>query len=106
MRVSESFGAAEERTFVMVKPEGVLRGLVGEIVSRFERRGLRLAALKIVNPTLDQLVDHYVEHKDRDYFGSMIDHLSTSGPVVPMVWVGPGSVAIARCMIGIFWLEL
>ena len=98
--MSVSQRSREEQTFVMVKPEGVLRGLVGEIVSRFERRGLRLAALKIVTPTLDQLVEHYAEHKDRDYFSSMIGHLSTSGPVVPMVWIGPGSVAAVRCMIG------
>ena len=101
MSASDGSSSTEERTFVMVKPEGVQRGLIGEIVSRFERRGFRLAALKFVKPAYDQLVDHYVEHKDREYFQSMIDHLSTSGPVVPMVWIGPGSVAAARCMIGI-----
>ncbi len=90
----------QERTFVMVKPEGVQRGLVGEILMRLEKRGLRLAALKFVRPTFDQLVEHYIEHKNRDYFQSMINHLSTSGPVVPMVWIGPGSIAAARDMIG------
>jgi nucleoside-diphosphate kinase len=89
-----------ERTFVMVKPEGVLRGLAGEIIGRFERRGLRLSALKLVKPNLEQLIQHYAEHKDRPYFGSMIQHLSSSGPVVAMVWSGPESVSLARNLIG------
>ena len=90
-----------EQTFVMVKPEGIQRGLIGVIIARFEQRGLQLQALKFVQPNLDQLKEHYIEHKDRDYFGSMIDYLSNAGPVLAMVWSGSGSVALARQMIGI-----
>ena len=99
-----SFGENDcevERTFVMVKPEGVLRGLVGQLIGRFERRGLRLSALNLVKPDLEQLIEHYSEHRDRPYFLSMIEHLSTSGPVVAMVWSGPGSVTLARNLIGL-----
>jgi nucleoside-diphosphate kinase len=85
----------------MVKPEGVQRGLVGELVGRLERSGLKLAALKLVNPTPDQLIRHYEEHKDRPYFESMIRHLSTAGPVMAAVWTGPGCVAQARKLIGV-----
>ena len=92
---------ALERTFVMVKPEGAQRRLIGQIVSRFERSGLKLVALKFVQPTIEQLTDHYIEHIDRDYFSSMIEYLSTGGPVVPIVLIGPGSVALARRIIGL-----
>ena len=71
---------ALERTFVMVKPEGAQRRLIGQIVSRFERSGLKLVALKFVQPTIEQLTDHYIEHIDRDYFSSMIEYLSTGDP--------------------------
>jgi nucleoside-diphosphate kinase len=92
---------AIEQTFVMVKPEGVQRRLIGQIVSRFEARGLQLQALKFIRPTLDQLKEHYIEHKDRDYFQSMIGYLSGAGPVLAMVWSGPGSVDLARQIIGL-----
>ena len=90
-----------ERTFVMVKPEGIQRALVGLIIGRFEKLGLQLQALKFTKPSLAQLTDHYIEHQDRPYFNSMIEYLSNAGPVVVMVWIGPGSVALARKMIGL-----
>ncbi len=99
-----NFGLSDsklERTFVMIKPEGVQRGLVGAIIGRFEKLGLQLQALKFTKPSLAQLTDHYMEHQDRPYFSSMIDYLSNAGPVVVMVWYGPGSVALARKMIGL-----
>jgi nucleoside-diphosphate kinase len=99
-----NFGLADsqlERTFVMVKPEGVQRGLVGLIIGRFEKLGLQLQSLKFIKPNLSQLKNHYREHQDRPYFNSMIEYLSNAGPVVVMVWFGHGSVAMARKVIGL-----
>jgi nucleoside-diphosphate kinase len=90
---------AVERTFVMVKPGGVERGLVGEIVRRFEARGYQLRALKLVKVTTKLAKEHYGEHKDKPFFGELIDGI-TAGPVAAMVVEGEQAVSVARTMIG------
>ena len=89
-----------ERSFVMVKPDGVAAGLTGEIVSRIERRGLSILALEktVIERTVAE--EHYGEHRERPFFGELVDFI-TSGPVVMMAVEGPGgSVAALRTMMG------
>ena len=88
-----------ERTFVMVKPDGVRRRLVGEIIGRFERRGLTLAALKMLTPSRELAERHYAVHRERPFFGELVEFI-TSGPVVAMIWEGESAVAAARQMMG------
>lgn len=88
-----------EKTFLMVKPDGVQRGLIGEIVTRFEKKGLKLLAGKIIVVTEEQAKTHYIEHESKPFFGSLISYI-TSGPVFAMVWEGKDSVALTRSMIG------
>ncbi|HVC38641.1 MAG TPA: nucleoside-diphosphate kinase [Candidatus Dormibacteraeota bacterium] len=88
-----------ERTLVLIKPDGVQRGLVGELVGRFERRGLHLAGLKLAALSRELAEQHYEEHRDRPFFAAVIDFI-TSSPVVAMVWEGPNSVAMVRSMMG------
>jgi nucleoside-diphosphate kinase len=90
---------AHERTFVAVKPDGVERGLVGEILLRFERRGLTLVGLKIMNVSQKQAEEHYGEHKGKPFFDGLVKHI-TSGPIVAMVWEGKDAVALTRSTIG------
>ena len=90
---------AHERTFVAVKPDGVERGLVGEIVQRFERRGLKLVGLKIMNVSQKLAEEHYGEHKGKPFFDGLVKHI-TSGPIVAMVWEGKNAVALTRSTIG------
>eukprot|EP01133_Synstelium_polycarpum_P002898 gene2898-3328_t len=89
-----------ERTFIAIKPDGVARHLVGEIIARFERKGFVLVGLKQVVPTAALAGDHYAEHKERPFFGGLVSFI-TSGPVVAMCWEGKGVVAAARLMIGV-----
>lgn len=89
----------QERTFLMVKPDGVERGLIGEVISRFERKGYRLVALKMMRITPELARQHYAEHVDKPFFPEMSDFI-TSGPVVAMVWEGKGVIAAARAMMG------
>ncbi|MFC7154779.1 nucleoside-diphosphate kinase [Halomarina halobia] len=88
-----------ERTFVMVKPDGVQRGLIGEIVSRFEDRGLKLVGAKFVRIDRDLAERHYGEHEDKPFFGDLVSFI-TSGPVMAMVWEGQDAVAQVRTMMG------
>lgn len=88
-----------QRTYLMVKPDGVQRGLIGEIVQRFERKGLRLAAAKVLVPTKEQAEFHYAEHKEKPFFGELVDFI-TSGPVFAMVWEGDEAIALSRLVIG------
>ena len=90
---------ALERTFVMVKPDGVQRGLVGTILGRFEARGLKLVALRMLRADHELLGQHYAEHRDRAFFPQLLGYAS-SGPVVATVWEGRGAVAAARAVIG------
>ena len=88
-----------ERTFVMVKPDGVQRGLVGEVVSRFEQRGLKLVGGTFMRIDEDLAGEHYAEHVDEPFFEELTDFI-TSGPVFAMVWEGADAVAQVRRMMG------
>jgi nucleoside-diphosphate kinase len=88
-----------ERTLVMVKPDGVRRGLVGEIISRFERKGFRIAGLKMLKMSRELAEKFYSVHKGKPFFDALIDFI-TSGPVVAMVIEGDSAVKVARLMIG------
>jgi len=88
-----------ERTYLMVKPDGVQRSLVGEIVSRFEKRGFKLAGLKMLRISRALAEKHYGEHRDKPFFTPLVDYI-TSGPVVAMVIEGKDAVSAARDMMG------
>jgi nucleoside-diphosphate kinase len=88
-----------ERTLILVKPDAVQRGLMGEIVSRLERRGLHPVAIKLMRVTTDLAERHYSEHRDKPFFGGLVEFI-TSSPVLAMVWEGPGAVAMVRAMMG------
>jgi len=89
-----------ERTFVMVKPNGVERGLVGEVVTRFERRGFTLCGLKTLRIDRPLAERHYAEHVGKPFFESLVAFI-TSGPVVAMVWEGREAIRVARAMMGV-----
>ncbi|KAL9642993.1 hypothetical protein ABK040_010685 [Willaertia magna] len=88
-----------ERTYVMLKPDAVQRGLVGPIITRFETKGFKLVALKMLVPSEDLAKKHYAEHDGKPFFAGLVSFL-TSGPVVAMVWEGKGVVKAARTLIG------
>jgi len=88
-----------ERTFLMIKPDGVERQLVGEIISRLENKGFTIAGLKALVPSRTLAEAHYAVHSDKPFFGSVVSFI-TSGMVVAMVWEGPDAVALARKLIG------
>lgn len=88
-----------EKTFLMVKPDGVQRGLIGEIVRRFEQKGLQLVAAKLVQVSREQAERHYAEHVGKPFFDNLIKFI-TSGPVFAMVWQGDQVIALSRTMIG------
>lgn len=88
-----------ERTFVMVKPDGVQRGLVGEVIARLERRGLRLAAAKFMWVSQELAETHYAVHKGKGFYAGLISYI-TSAPVMAMVWEGPRAVEAVRQTMG------
>ncbi|MEK3990990.1 MULTISPECIES: nucleoside-diphosphate kinase [Robertmurraya] len=88
-----------EKTFLMVKPDGVQRNLIGEIVGRFERKGFQLVGAKLMLISNELAEQHYGEHKERPFFGELVDFI-TSGPVFAMVWEGENVIAAARQMMG------
>ncbi len=90
---------ATESTFVMVKPDGVRRGLVGEVISRFESKGLTLDKMRMLTIDDDLASRHYAEHVDKPFFGELVAFI-TSGPVVAMQWSGESAVAVARTLMG------
>merc|ERR1712080_273951 len=90
---------ASERTFIMIKPDGVARNLVAKIIERFEQRGYKLVAMKFMTASKELLNQHYADLKEKKFFGGLIDHIS-SGPVVPMVWEGKDVVKQGRAMLG------
>jgi len=89
-----------ERTFLMVKPDGVQRGLIGEIISRFEKKGFKLLAAKFFIPSRALVEQHYAEHKGKGFFDGLVSFL-TSGPVLAMVWEGKNVIATSRQMMGV-----
>ncbi len=88
-----------ERTLVLVKPDGVQRGLIGEVISRLERRGLRLVAAKFVKVSRSLAEAHYAIHKGKPFYPGLIEYI-TSAPVMAMVWEGPNAVAAVRQTMG------
>jgi nucleoside-diphosphate kinase len=88
-----------ERTLVLVKPDGVQRGLIGEVIGRLERRGLQLVGLKLMRIDEGLAGRHYAEHREKPFFPGLVDFI-TSSPVVAMVWEGPGAVSMVRAMMG------
>ncbi|MBS4217307.1 nucleoside-diphosphate kinase [Bacillus sp. FJAT-49711] len=88
-----------EKTFLMVKPDGVQRGLIGEIVSRFEKKGFQLVGSKLMTIPKELAEKHYGEHKERPFFDGLVEFI-TSGPVFAMVWQGENVIHTARQMMG------
>lgn len=88
-----------ERTFVMLKPDAVQRGLIGEIVNRFEKRGLKIIAMKLMQVPQSLAEEHYAVHKGRPFYEGLIQYI-TSGPVVAMVLEGPNAIQAARKTMG------
>ena len=89
----------QERTFIAIKPDGVQRGFISEIIGRFERKGFKLVALKQLIPSRELAQKHYGVHKERPFFNDLVDFIS-SGPVIAMAWEGEGVISSARKMIG------
>lgn len=88
-----------ERTFLMIKPDGVQRNLVGEIIRRYEAKGFTLVGLKLMSVSRELAEQHYGVHRERPFFAGLVEFI-TSGPVVAMVWEGDGVIASARKIIG------
>ncbi|KAI5128672.1 Nucleoside Diphosphate Kinase A [Manis pentadactyla] len=91
--------ANSERTFIAIKPDGVQRSLVGAIIRRFEQKGFRLVAMKLMHASEDLLKQHYIDLKDRPFFSGLVKYMH-SGPVVAMVWEGLNVVKTGRVMLG------
>lgn len=89
-----------ERTFIAIKPDGVQRGLISEIIGRFEKKGFTLVGLKLLNVSRELAEQHYDVHREKPFFKGLVEFI-TSGPVVAMVWQGDGVVASARKIIGV-----
>ncbi|XP_055387037.1 nucleoside diphosphate kinase [Condylostylus longicornis] len=96
---STAMAANKERTFIMVKPDGVHRGLVGKIIERFEQKGFKLVAMKFMWASKEHLEKHYADLAGRPFFNGLVEYMS-SGPVVPMVWEGLNVVKTGRQMLG------
>jgi nucleoside-diphosphate kinase len=90
---------ADERTLILVKPDAFDRALTGEVIARFERKGMRLTAMKLMVADVDLAKVHYEEHKDRPFFGELVSFI-TRGPLVAFVLEGPNAVGAARQLIG------
>lgn len=88
-----------ERTLILVKPDGVQRGLTGEIIARFERRGLKMVGMKFMQMSQELAETHYGIHKERPFYQSLVAYI-TSGPIVAMVWEGNDAIAAARATMG------
>jgi len=88
-----------EKTFVLVKPDGVQRGLIGEVIARLERRGLRLVGAKFIQVSQELAETHYAIHKGKSFYEGLIRYI-TSAPVMAMVWEGPNAVAAVRQTMG------
>ena len=88
-----------EKTFVMIKPDGVQRNLAGNVISRLENKGLKLSAMKLMQVSESLAKTHYGEHEGKPFFQSLIDYI-TSGPVIAMVWEGDNAIDVARNLMG------
>ncbi|KEG08759.1 nucleoside diphosphate kinase [Trypanosoma grayi] len=90
---------ASERTFIAVKPDGVQRNLVGEIIQRFEKKGYKLVGLKMLQPSAEQAQQHYIDLASKPFYKDLVAYFS-SGPIVGMVWEGKGVVKGGRTLLG------
>ena len=90
---------AVERTFIAVKPDGVQRGLVGEIIARFERKGYKLVAMKVLQPTLEQAKEHYIDLAKKGFYAGLTQYFS-SGPICAMCWEGIDVIKGGRLLLG------
>ena len=90
---------AVEHTFAMVKPDGVTRGLVGVVISRFEQKGLHLEQMRMLVIDRELAERHYAEHVDKPFFAELVEFI-TSGPVVAMEWSGESAIAVGRTLMG------
>ncbi len=88
-----------QRTLILLKPDAVQRGLAGEILGRFERKGLRIAGMQFLLPTREQAGQHYIEHAQKPFFGSILDFI-TSSPLVALCLEGDSAITVARALIG------
>jgi len=95
VKTEEETPMKTERTFLMVKPDGVARGLIGEVIARVENKGLKIAAMKLMRITMDLAERHYGIHKGKPFYDDLVEFI-TSGPVVPMVIEGPDAISIIR----------
>jgi nucleoside-diphosphate kinase len=90
---------SQQRTFVILKPDAVQRGLVGEILARFERKGLQIVAMKFITATAAQATQHYQEHREKPFFAGLVQFI-TSSPMVTLVLEGDEAITVARTLIG------
>ncbi|XP_076807684.1 nucleoside diphosphate kinase A-like [Clavelina lepadiformis] len=97
--VSKAANMSDERTFIAVKPDGVQRGLIGKIICRFEEKGFKLVAMKMLTASQELLEQHYADLSTKPFFKGLVKFMA-SGPVVAMVWEGKGVVATGRVMLG------
>jgi len=88
-----------ERTLVLVKPSGVARGLIGEVISRIERRGLAINVARLLRVTPEMAARHYAEHRSKSFYDELVEHI-TSAPIFAMVVEGPSAVRVVRRMMG------
>ncbi|KAI0471759.1 nucleoside diphosphate kinase [Xylariaceae sp. FL0804] len=91
--------SSTEQTFIAIKPDGVQRGLIGPIISRFESRGFKLAAIKLTTPGKAHLEEHYADLKDKPFFAGLVEYMN-SGPICAMVWEGRDAVKTGRTLLG------
>merc|ERR1719333_173321 len=91
--------ACKERTYIMIKPDGVQRGLVGQIIQRFETKGFKLVAMKLCSPGRAHMEQHYADLSSKGFFAGLVDYMC-SGPVCAMVWEGDNAVLTGRKMLG------
>ena len=99
VNINHTWEAIVERTLVLVKPDGVQRGLIGEVILRLERRGLRLVGAKFIQVSQELAETHYAIHKGKPFYESLIQYI-TSAPVMAMVWEGPNAIAAVRQTMG------
>ncbi|KAI9812677.1 MAG: nucleoside diphosphate kinase [Phylliscum demangeonii] len=90
---------ATEQTFIAIKPDGVQRGLIGPIISRFEQRGFKLVAIKVVTPSKEHLEKHYEDLSEKPFFPGLIQYM-LKGPICAMVWEGRDAVKTGRTLLG------
>lgn len=90
---------ALQQTFVMIKPDAVRRGLVGQIIARFEAKGLKIKSMRLEIPNPETVEKHYEVHKERPFYGALVDYIK-SGPVVPMIIEGEEAISVCRNLMG------